>query len=481
MKEYLKKIETKKYLQGLLNWDMQTKGKTQTNELMQPISTKLSLEISNMYKDEQFRNEVLEAQKANPNSRECEKLLEHIDKTLKLDDEHITKFNDAVFNANKKWLEAREANDFNVYIDALTEMISITKERALLINPDQNPFDTLLSEYEEGFTRVEYDKIFKVIEEKLVPLVKDVLKSKSSIERLEDNDCLDEQKSIKNWIAEIMEFDFTRGEIAESVHPFCMGLNVDDVRLTTAYKDDPISSVNSLFYELGHARYEQGISRDLSGSFLNHACSLSIHESQSRFYEQFVFSNKTFINQHFDKIKSYISLYKDMDADEFYKYVNDVEASYIRVEADELTYPLHILLRYKIEYELLNDVIEVKDAGKRWNELYYEYFGVEVDSDVNGVLQDVHWSYGLIGYFPTYLFGTSIAAQLYATMNKEFNIEDSFKTGNLTKVHEWLNKQIHVKGATKKQLDLIAEVCGEPYSPQYYIDYLVKKYSDLYL
>ncbi len=481
MEKTIKLLKQTSYLYGVLLWEIHTKNKVKTASFVQDYLTQLTIDRKNLLTDDKFYQAILEAQKDPKNKRHCEILLKFVDNAKKFSEEFIQETQKIRFEANQKWEEARQKNDYSIYEAALLASIDNAKKNAEIMATCDNLYDTLLDSFEENFTTKEYDEIFKVIEEQLVPFVKEVIANKAVQPKLLNDDCLDEQKIMKDWIVDIMEFDLARGEISESVHPFCMGLSTQDVRLTTKYTNNPLSSMKSLFHELGHAKYEQGFDTNLENTLLDSSASLAFHESQSRFYEIFIFTNETFLKTHFDKIKTIFPMYAHLNEKEFYKYVNDVSPSYSRVEADELTYPLHILLRYNIEKELFNGLLDPKDAKKRWNELYFKYFNIEVDEDNNGILQDVHWSAGQFGYFPTYLLGTAFAAQFLNTMKKELNFEKVLSSGNLKPIHEWLHQNIHQKAATKTQLEILEEVTGESFNIQYLIEYLKNKYQKIFL
>jgi carboxypeptidase Taq len=343
--------------------------------------------------------------------------------------------------------------------------------------------DVLLNMYERGYTQKEYDAFFNKLKEELVPFVRKVCslpKQKYDFSKFEYD--IETQKKVAKYIGDALCFDFDRGTMGETEHPFTWNTSSNDVRITNHFYLNEFSfSLFSAIHEFGHATYEQNVDPKYNGTFIGSGVSMAMHESQSRFYENIIGRNYNFWKVHFPKIKEFYSeQFKDVTLEEFYKYVNFVETSYIRTEADELTYPLHIMLRYELEKELISGKLEVKDLEKAWNEKFEEYFGLKVTKSSLGVLQDSHWSGGSIGYFPTYALGSAIASQMYYKMNEEFNVEETFETGNTKKINEWLTNKVHKFGSSKYPKEILKIALNEEFDAKYYIEYLINKYSKIY-
>ena len=287
-------------------------------------------------------------------------------------------------------------------------------------------YDVLLDIYEEGMTKEKYDKFFSLLKAEIVPLVHKINSLKplevSFKDKLFD---INKQKEFANYLMDVMCFDKSRGLMKESEHPFTSGYGTTDVRITNHYYEDLlISSIFSCIHELGHATYEQQSNPDLDSTLLGGGASMAMHESQSRFYENIVGRSYEFWVRHYPKLKSIFSEeLKDVTLDEFYKYINNVECSLIRTEADELTYPLHIMVRYEIEKLIIESDVDVCELPSIWNKLYKEYLGIDVPSDKEGILQDVHWAGGSFGYFPTYALGSAYGAQMLDAMKKDLDFE----------------------------------------------------------
>ena len=279
-----------------------------------------------------------------------------------------------------------------------------------------------------------------------------------------------------------MCFDKNKGIMSESEHPFTNKMGPNDIRITVHYYENMVlSSIFSCIHETGHAMYEAQVDEKLEETFMASGASMALHESQSRFFENVVARSEAFWKKHFSKLQEvYSEELKGVKLEDFVKEVNKVEASYIRTEADELTYPLHIMLRYDIEKKLLDGSLSVKDAKDYWNKLFYEYFGIEVKNDSDGILQDIHWSMGSIGYFPTYALGSAYAAQFLNAMKKDLDFDKEVGSDNLKNINNWLKEHIHKYGASLYPKEIIKIATGEDFNPNYYVDYLINKYKKIY-
>jgi carboxypeptidase Taq len=280
-----------------------------------------------------------------------------------------------------------------------------------------------------------------------------------------------------------MKFDRGRGLLKKSVHPFTWNTSPADVRLTTRYHEDALfGSIFSTIHELGHATYEQQIDPSLDDTLLAGGTTMGIHESQSRMYENIFGRSRPFWTKHLPALKKlFPTQLKGCTVDDVVYAANKVDATMIRTESDELTYPLHIMLRYDIERMLFSNKITVDELPAKWNELMRNYLGITPKNDTEGVLQDVHWSGGMFGYFPTYALGTAYAAQIYRTMQKALDVDKILRSGDMTPINAWLGEKIHRFGGTKSPEQLMIDITGEPFDPHYYVDYLKAKYTALYL
>ncbi len=384
------------------------------------------------------------------------------------------------------WRAAKQNNDWNSFEPYLETCFANTKKMAEYYGPIEGSYyNRLLDIYEEGATTESLDKFFDSLKATIIPLLKKIQNSKVKI-----NDDFahaivkhDKQMKLTKYILKINGFDFTRGCISETEHPFTDGISPNDARITThIYENMFFSNIFSSAHEGGHAIYEQNLNNKLPDNLRN-AASMAWHESQSRFYENIICRSEEYIHLIYKKVNQVLPKpYKNnVSEHDMYLAANKVEPSLVRTEADELTYTLHIIIRYELEKQLIDGKLQVKDLREAWNKLYKEYLGVDVTSDKEGVLQDSHWSSEAIGYFPSYALGNAYGAQILHTMMKDFDVYEAIKENKIKqKIGKWLKDHIYVYGEKLTPQELILKVTGEPLNPKYFEDYLVKKYTKIY-
>lgn len=384
------------------------------------------------------------------------------------------------------WVKAREANDFSLFADCLNDCFSTAKELASVVQNDEDKkslYTEMLDEFEMGMPATRIDEIFSDIEGALKPLIAQVLASESipSTSALEGTFDMKKQKEMNKKIITKMGFDLEHGRIDQSVHPFTMSFGPSDVRITSRFKETEwYQGLAATIHEGGHAMYEQNLGgQDLE---IDEFLSMGMHESQSLFWERHVGMSKEFCKWLTPTLKESFGDDYNYSPEEVYAAMNAVEASPIRVEADELTYPLHVILRYNIERDVVEGRMKVEDIPKRWNNEMKDMLNVDIENDAVGCLQDVHWSGLAIGYFPTYLIGSATAAQLAFYCQKDNpNMYKDIEQGDFSKIKTWLSEKVHKHGKRYESLDLLLEdQVGEALNPQYLIDYLTRKYKDLY-
>ena len=328
------------------------------------------------------------------------------------------------------------------------------------------------------------DIFFNELKKEIVPFLKKIQEKKKSLKEENKIDVpVDEDIQFKfaKYLANYVGFDFEKGIIETSEHPFTLNLNKNDVRLTTNNKKDtPFSTVFSIIHEAGHGIYEQQTGDELIDTLLGTGGTMGLHESQSRFMENIVGRNKSFWKPLYKKAQEFYPFLKDIDFEEFSKQINKIEPGLIRVEADELTYSLHIMVRYEIEKMIFAGEVSIDDLPKIWNQKMVEYLGMEPKNDSEGLMQDVHWYCGLVGYFPSYAIGSAYASQIYNTMKKDFDVDKALENQDIKKITDWLGEKIHKYGRLKDTAEIIKKVTGEELNPKYYIDYLKEKYSKIY-
>jgi carboxypeptidase Taq len=387
--------------------------------------------------------------------------------------------------ANDAWEEARENNDFARYLPSLEKIVEYKRKFAEIYGYEEHPYDALLDEFEPGLTVKKLDPLFAKLRESSVKLLERIKKNgkPTKVEVFDQSFEIEKQKEFNRFILPIIGFDMNAGRLDETVHPFAQTVNTGDVRLTTRYLEKNVrSALFGTIHEAGHGIYEQHVNPAFEESVLQSGASFGIHESQSRFLENMVGRSKEFWKYFYPKLQEYFpNQLENVSVEEFYRAVNTVQPSFIRVEADELTYNLHIMLRYEIEKALIGGEIEVKDLPDIWNQKMQDYLGVTPNTNTEGVLQDVHWSFGGIGYFPSYSLGNLYAAQILRTIQNELpEFNNHIENGRFDLIQEWLKEKIHQYGKLYTPNELIVRVTGEELNADYLVEYLEKKYTEVY-
>jgi carboxypeptidase Taq len=398
--------------------------------------------------------------------------------------EFVQKMSKTVSEAFVNWQEAKQKSDFSIFAPKLKELVALKREECEILGYNDHPYNALLNQYEPGITVAELDDIFAGVKKQLVPFVKQIFNAPQNDESL----MFQHYDKDKQWqfsldLLKNMGYDFEAGRQDISTHPFTTSFSSQDVRVTTRIKENDLSEIIwSTIHEGGHALYEQGLLPENYGLPQGSACSLGIHESQSRLWENNVGRSLAYWKYHFPKLKQYFpEQLKNYTEEDFYKAMNIVKPSLIRTNADEVTYHFHILIRYEIEKELIAGNIEVEELPLIWNKKYKEYLDIDVPADDKGVLQDIHWSHGSFGYFPTYSIGSFYAAQFYQQAKKEINgLETMMENGDTSKLLEWLREKIHKHGRIFEANELCEKVTGEKLNFQYFMEYAQQKYAYLY-
>nr|WP_143484592.1 carboxypeptidase M32 [Halalkalibacillus sediminis] len=484
--QFYKQIEAYEEAAGLIGWDLRTKapkkGVAQRTETLSFLAQKVhELSTSDEMKNyiDQLRNSDNKIIKASID--ECEK---EYNKSRKIPINEFTEYVQLTSTAESVWEEARENNDFETFRPYLEKIVDFNIRFAEYWGYKDNRYDALLDNYEPGVTVETLDKVFPELRNNLTNLLDKVNQSE---DKPDPNLILshfpkDQQEKFSLKVLEQMGYDFDAGRLDETVHPFATGLNPNDVRVTTRYDEQDFRmAVFGTIHEGGHALYEQGFDPELYRTPVCNATSMGIHESQSLFWENFVGRSKAFWDKNYDLFLEHApESFKNIDKNQFYRSINEVKPGFIRIEADEMTYALHIMIRYELEKGLINQEIEVKDLPELWNQKMKDYLGIEPKNDSDGVLQDVHWSSGGFGYFPSYALGYMYGAQLEQSMRKTLDLEEVIHSGDLSPIKNWLNDNIHRHGSMKQPLNLLQDVTGEGLNPEYLVKYLDQKYNKIY-
>ncbi|HCK64944.1 MAG TPA: carboxypeptidase [Anaerolineae bacterium] len=390
----------------------------------------------------------------------------------------------AASKAFEAWVEAKKKSDFKIFLPFLEKNVELVKKYVSFFPPADHPYDVLLDDYEPGMKTSEVQEIFGNLRPKQVELIKAISEAK----QVKDKFLHKKYNEEKLWkfsekIISKFGYDFNRGRQDKAPHPFETTFSVNDVRITNRYEtENPMATLFSAMHECGHALYELGVNPAYERTSLESGTSLAIHESQSRMWENMVGRSLPFW-EHFypDLKKTFSSQLEDVKLKQFYKAINKVQPSLIRVNADEATYNLHIMLRLEIEIGMVDGSIRIKDLPEIWNTKFKEYLGITPPNDAQGVLQDIHWSYGSIGYFSTYALGNIVSAQLWEKIRKDIkNLDDLTRKGKFEKLREWLRVNIHQYGHKYDPQDIVQKVTGSRIDSAAYVRYLMKKFSEIY-
>ena len=415
-------------------------------------------------------------------ARQVTLLRREYDKVARIPADEYMEYAMLTNEASDVWHRAKENNDFASFRPVLERLVAFNRKFAGYYDPSKAPYDALLNEYERGVDMAYLDRFFAVIREKLVPLIRAVgEKEQPDDSFLHLHYPIEAQRKFSDYLMEVLQLDRGHCAIGETEHPFTLNFTSQDVRITTNYKEDDVaSSMYSVIHEGGHARYELDVNPAYDYTCLAGGVSMGVHESQSRFYENIIGRSLPFVQAIFPRMREFFpQQLAGVTAEQFCKAVNRAQPSLIRTEADELTYCLHVMVRYEIEKQLIGGTLDVGDVPAEWNRLYKEYLGVDVPDDTRGCLQDSHWSGGSFGYFPSYALGSAYGAQMLRSMERDMDVWGGVSKGDLAGVTGWLREHIHKYGCMLEPADIIKNACGD-FDPTAYTDYLTKKYSALY-
>ena len=405
------------------------------------------------------------------------------DKAIRVPSRYIVEFAQVTTLAQQVWLEARKNSDFSVFQPHLEKIVALRQEYAGFFPGFDHPYDALLDDFEPGMKAADVKVIFEGLRPKQVELIK-AIAAKPQVEDVFLHQSFDEtrQWSFGEEVITSFGYDWKRGRQDKAAHPFTTGFGINDVRITT--RVDPNFLNTMLFsstHECGHALYDQGMAQELDRTGLDNGASLAVHESQSRLWENLVGRSLPFWEHFYPRLKKVFPQLAEVPLEKFYTGINKVQPTFIRVEADEATYNLHIMLRLEIEMALLEGKVAVKDLPALWNAKMQEYLGVTPPDDARGVLQDVHWSGGTIGYFPTYVLGNLVSAQLWEKINQDIpDLNDQIRAGKFEALLAWLREKIHRHGAKFEPQELVQKVTGSRIDPSAYVRYLTKKFGEIY-
>ncbi|GAJ98404.1 carboxypeptidase M32 [Geomicrobium sp. JCM 19055] len=487
--DYVKSINHYIQTLQLLYWDARTKLPRKGQEERSNVIGTVSQQIHHLTTSDELKHLLEGVQKdetvSDVTKRSAILVQKKYDEFTKIPAEEYKEYIMLSSRSELAWEQAKESNDFESFKPYLEKIVAYKKKTIEYLGYEGHPYNCLLDDFEPGMTVEKLDVIFEQLKEVLIPLIQDVVQA----DRQPDANVLfhhfpkAEQEKLSHAFLETIGYDFEAGRLDETVHPFATGINRNDVRVTTKYNETDFRvALLGTIHEGGHALYEQNIGEHLIGTPASAASSFGIHESQSLFMEKFVGQNEGFWKTNYPVLKKYAGgSFDDVSFDDFYFALNEAKPSFIRIEADELTYCLHVILRYELEKALFSNEIQVEELPTKWNEKMEEYFGIVPDTDSEGVLQDVHWPSGMFGYFPSYALGYIYAAQLKQALVKDIpDFEERIQNGDIKAITAWMTKNVHEHGAMKEPREIIYDATGEDVNAEPLLSYLKDKYTKLY-
>jgi carboxypeptidase Taq len=491
-KSLLARIDRLSQINSLVEWDQQTYMPPGAAEARSEQSATLSQLIHEMYTGDETGKLLVqcEAELAgqDPDSDEVRLVAvarRHYDHKTKLPKELVAEIARHSALSQELWVRARARNDFDSFAPALEKMMDLTRQGAEHLGYKTHIYDALIDQYEPGTTQADVAAMFAEMKPQLIALTQAIAASSKPVDDslVHGSFATEKQRALTLRILEAIGYDLKRGRQDEAAHPFCTNFSRDDVRVTTRFAPDYLSqAIYASMHEAGHAMYEQGSPVAYEASPLAGGAARGVHESQSRLWENLVGRSRAFSRYLFPLLQqTFPDAFANADVESYYRAVNKVQPSFIRVEADEVTYNLHILLRFELECDLLTGSLEVDDLPDAWDAKMQEYLGITPHTDGVGCLQDVHWSGGLIGYFPTYSIGNLLSGQLWHTIGKALpNLDAQLEQGEFAPLLAWLREHIHGYGSKYLPRELVVKATGEPLTSRYYLDYLHAKYGDIY-
>jgi len=491
LKAALAPIEDLKSAAAVLSWDQETfmpdgGAEARANQ----IATLKTMAHERFVTDEmgallEEAETAVEAGNASETAADLVRVTRHdYDRARKLPADLVQSLSQAASQGQTAWKQARANDDFDHFAPHLKRLVDLTIQKAEALGYDQERYDVLLDEYEPGLPTSAVVDTFADLREQLVPLVDAIADQPAPDDSmLHGAFPVDKQKAFGERVITDFGYDFDCGRQDISAHPFTTSFGIRDVRLTTRFDAQFLpSGLFSTLHEAGHGLYEQGIAPNLARTPLAEGASLGIHESQSRFYENVVGRSRPFWQHYYPDLQdTFPEALRNVALDDFYRAINRVEPSLIRVEADEVTYPLHIMLRFELERALVQEDLAVQDLPTAWHDRMDEYLGITPDTDANGVLQDVHWSFGAIGYFPTYALGTLMSAQIAEAVRQDLpDFDAQIAAGQFEPLLDWLRTHIHRYGRRLDAPDLLEQAMGQSLQADAWLNSMRTKYGAIY-
>lgn len=485
--EYKKKLSAYDMAMNSIHFDIATmapkNGVPHANEMMSILAGEhfeYSTNPKNIEKIELLYKET----KDELLKKELKLRLRDLHQISKLPKDVYVDFEKAVADSQHCWEQARAEENYELFKPHLLGLIEKSKKKLTYFEKDGSDYDFLLDQFQIGMDTKSYDLFFNEVKTRLVPFIKRLQKEGTPIDdsKLFQTFDIDKQQAFTEVLKESLKVNGDECYLTESVHPFTSFFSSNDCRITTKYLPNSLmSAVLSTVHEYGHALYGLQINKQFEGTMFADGVGFAMHESQSRLMENHIGKNEGFWNVLYPKLKTiYPGVFDDISLSDFIKMINVTNPSLIRVEADELTYPLHILVRYELEKAIFDENLNTDNLDVLWADKYEEYLGIRPTTYTEGILQDMHWGAAYFGYFPSYALGSAFAAQFYHQLEKDIDVDKVLAEDKFDVVADWLKTNIHQYGASKTFNELLKDVTGEQFNPSYYIDYLIDKYSKLY-
>jgi carboxypeptidase Taq len=484
--EKFKDVSIIESIEGVLSWDTETFMAKNGSTLRAEQLVFLVRKKNEFYKSENTGKLLKEAEKEVKGlklreQRNIELINRKVKRIKNVPQTLIGKIKKQEELTKEAWKKARDKNSYEIVKKDLEKMLNLKKEEGQLVNPDIHPYDSFLNDYEIGLERRILNPLLEKIKFSSSNLLKKCVDRQYEIDstKLLREITKDQKINLAMKTAKLMGYGLDSGSITESIHPFTSGVP-GDVRITIGKDNLALNVLGETFHEGGHGIYQQSLPQEFMHEPIRGlTLGAGMHESQSRFYETIIGQSKAMIDYFYPTYQKITGL-KHLSPDELYKIVNIARPSPKRLGADEISYNLHIILRYEMEKEIFEEKITVDELPEVWKEKMEKLVGIEIKNDMDGILQDIHWYTGLIGYFPTYTLGNIYAAQFYNTMNKEFNVYEAVRKGEMNRIKEWLNEKVHNHGSLYDPSNLIEKATGETIQEKYLIQYLEEKYKELY-
>ncbi len=481
----VEKISNVGHAAGVLRWDqevmMPDEGTPARSKQLSTLSS-IGHDLLTAEETGELLEELEDTELNQDQSAVVREIRRRYDRSTKVPTDLVEEISEATTNAHPVWTDAKADSDFSAFAPTLEELVDLKTEYAGHIDPDADPYTVLFQDYEPYIDIGTAERVLDRLSEALPPMIEAIRESGTDLAEPFDGEYdHDAQQRVVRDALDLLGYDWERGRLDTAPHPFSTGTQYD-ARVTTRFTDDdPLDSLGSTIHEFGHATYTLGLPDEGYGTPLGQARDLSVHESQSRFWENHVGRTREFWELFLPRMREHLDV-GEVTPQQAYEAANRIKPdNLIRVEADELTYHLHIAVRFEIERELVSGDLDVREVPAVWNEKYDRYLGVRPENDAEGCLQDIHWSHGNFGYFPTYSLGSVLAAQLYAAAERDLgDLDEDIRNGSFDDLGEWLRENVHRHGARYTTDELVEEATGESYTADYFLEYVTEKYSDLY-